>query len=104
MLITDENHDYMIEAIEEEAGRIGRNLSWDEATQFLLKFLSLSEEPEDGSVHDWLSSTDVPVSSYQVEGTVGVAWGNFETEQDAEHAVKDYQSRTGRTYLIAFHA
>ncbi len=102
MLITDDNHDYLIDAIEEEAGRLGRNLSWEEATQFLITLLG----GEDEYLHDWISSTDLPVSSFQVEGTVGVAWGNFETEQDAEAAVQSYQSRSGRVFphLIAFHA
>ena len=101
----DVHHDYMIEAVETEAARLGRNLKWEEALQIADAYLTLHSIPhEDWFSHDWVQCTDLPVSSFQVEGTVGVAWGCFETEQDAEEAVQTYQSSSGRTfsYKITF--
>ena len=103
----DIHDDFMGLDVETEAARIGRNLKWEEAIQIANDYMRLHVIPhEEWEAHDWVQRTHLPVSAFHVEvdSSLGIAWENYETTQDAEEAVQAYQAASGRTfpYTITF--
>jgi hypothetical protein len=91
---TDYMHDAMIDWVSQEAELLKRDLSWDEARALLRAKLTSSGSPlrTDGMevLSEWLGSTNVDVDSWKISEPKGVAWGNYETQEDAHAAVDHY--------------
>ena len=92
-------HRSMMAWVEDEVGRVGRCLTWDEAFTLLKGKLDLQT---DGTfiLNEWLESSVVDVASWQVKGFPGVSWGNYATEQDAVDAVERYLDGEEQPYEV----
>lgn len=93
----EEMHPWMIDRLKAESEVLGRLLTWQEAMDSLKGFLSLETNGE-YVLQDWLECTEVPVVHWEIESALPVAWGNFETQEDAENAIAAYMQKTGKQF------
>lgn len=96
---TNRMHESMIDWVKEEATQLDRHLSWDEARDLLRTKLDQAGCPMRTDGHEvlsaWLAATNLPVYSWNVIEPEGVAWSNYETEEDAHDAVSLYMKNIG---------